>query len=100
MAYTYLILNTVFIACVVLALYKHFRKPNAAWWVTLSALLVLTSIFDSLIIWAGIVGYDTHKILGIYIGFAPLEDFFYAVLAAVLVPTVWHYFESKKDPTL
>jgi lycopene cyclase domain-containing protein len=49
-------------------------------------------VFDSLIIAAGIVGYDTAKILGIYIGTAPIEDFMYALLAAVIVPALWKGF--------
>jgi lycopene cyclase domain-containing protein len=99
MAYTYLILNTVFMACIIGALHKYIAKPNTAWWVTLGALLVLTAIFDSVIIWAAIVGYDATKLLGIYVGYAPVEDFFYALLAAVLVPTLWHYFETTKEHT-
>ena len=50
----------------------------------------MTAVFDNLIIMAGIVDYDPAKILGIYIYQAPVEDFFYAVLAAILVPTLWN----------
>ncbi len=77
-------------------LVKEFKRPGKNWWFTLGALLVLTLIFDNLIIWAGIVGYDTSKILGIYAGVAPIEDFFYAVLAVIIVPVLWKQFGDKK----
>jgi len=52
-------------------------------------LLVLTAIFDTLIIANNIVAYDIDKIIGVYIGKAPIEDFAYAVAATVLVPYIW-----------
>lgn len=93
MAFTYLILNLVFMACVLILTIKKLTSPSRAWWITLFVILFLTLIFDSLIIWAGIVGYDTTKILGLYIGYAPVEDFFYALLVCILVPMFWHQFE-------
>ena len=76
---------------------QYIKKPTKAWWLTLAILLVLTAVFDSLIIWAGIVGYDTQKILGLYVGKAPIEDFFYAVLAVIIVPALWNLFDTKKE---
>ncbi len=97
MAFTYLILNIVFIACIIFLFVQSYKKPSKTWWITLGALLVLTAVFDSLIVLAGIVGYDTSKILGIYIGYAPIEDFFYAVLAVILVPVFWQQFGPRKE---
>jgi hypothetical protein len=37
----------------------------------------------------GLVGYDPAKISGAFIGIAPLEDFAYALAAAVLLPSLW-----------
>lgn len=96
MAFTYVILNLVFLLCIVVLFMQSIKKPTKAWWLTLAILLVLTAVFDSLIIWAGIVGYDTQKILGLYVGKAPIEDFFYAVLAVVIVPALWNLFGDKK----
>jgi lycopene cyclase domain-containing protein len=76
---------------------QHLVKPSKAWWTTLIVLLILTAIFDSIIIAAGIVEYSPNKILGIYLGFAPIEDFFYAVLAVIIVPALWNVFETKKE---
>lgn len=62
---------------------------------TLVALLIMTALFDSLIIAAGIVGYDITRILGVYIGKAPVEDFAYAIAAALFVPALWEYYDKK-----
>ena len=94
MAFTYLIVNIVFIGIVLFLFAKSFQKPTPAWWITLAALLILTLIFDNLAIWAGMFHYAPEKILGIHIGLAPVEDFFYALLAALLIPTLWRHFGS------
>jgi len=49
-----------------------------------------------MIVYFEVVGYDTSKLLGVYVGYAPIEDFFYAILAAVLVPWAWNRFGAKK----
>jgi lycopene cyclase domain-containing protein len=87
---TYLILNIIFIAVVVALLRLKFARPSRAWLATLAILIVLTAIFDTIIIHFDIVGYDEGKLLGIYIGAAPIEDFFYAILAVILIPTLWN----------
>lgn len=96
MAFTYLIMNLIFLVCIAVLFMQHLVKPTKAWWYTLVALLILTAIFDSIIIGAGIVGYDPQKILGLHVGLAPIEDFFYAVLAVIMVPTLWNMFDTKK----
>ena len=63
--------------------------------VTLVVLIITTALFDSLIIAAGIVAYDTTKILGWYIGRAPIEDFAYAIFAGIAMPTLWHLVKRK-----
>ncbi len=93
MAFTYVILNIVFLLCIVGLFSAYIKKPTKAWWITLAVLLALTAVFDSIIIWAEIVGYNPAKILGISIGMAPIEDFFYAILAVILVPILWTRFK-------
>lgn len=61
-----------------------------------SALLLITAVFDNLMISVGLVGYDRHKISGLFIGIAPLEDFAYAVAAAVLLPSLWVLFAPRE----
>lgn len=92
---TYVVLNVVFLA-VVLAVLKWRRLLvwDRSAIVTLLILIVCTVVFDSLMITAGIFEYAASKILGIYIGAAPIEDFMYALLAAAIVPALWKGFGS------
>jgi len=96
MAITYLVMNLIFLVCIVVLFMQHLVKPTQAWWATLIILLILTAVFDSIIVGAGIVGYNPDKILGFRLGFAPVEDFFYALLAVIIVPALWNLFDSKK----
>ena len=90
---TYVALNTVFLVIVLAILkWRGLLVWNRSVVVTVCILIACTALFDSLIIAAGIVDYDTTKILGIYIGTAPIEDFMYALLAAVVVPALWKGF--------
>lgn len=94
MAFTYLVLNVVFMASIIFLFVKSFKKPTKAWWITLFALLLLTLIFDNLAIWADMFHYNTERILGIYLWLAPIEDFFYAIFAVLIVPTLWNHFKE------
>jgi lycopene cyclase domain-containing protein len=74
------------------------RAPRwVAMAITLGVLLVMTAIFDNVMIGIGLVGYDRALISGILIGRAPLEDFAYAVAAAVLLPSLWTLLARKRD---
>lgn len=101
----YLLLNgTVLLALALAGLICVSQVPKGEqrqsvtkpFWVTLLGVLVLTAVFDSLIIAAGIVGYDPTRILGIYIGRAPIEDFAYAAVSVMLVVIIWEYYEHKR----
>ena len=86
---TYLLVNLIFVALVIVVLGVRVRRPAKKTLLALLVLLILTAVFDSLIIHFGIVAYDTSKILGLYVGRAPIEDFFYAVLTLLIVVNVW-----------
>lgn len=58
-------------------------------------MLTLTLIFDNVIIGTGIVDYDPEKISGIRLGFAPIEDFAYTIVALILVPSLFNFLRSK-----
>lgn len=62
---------------------------------SLVVLVVLTAIFDNLMILAGLVAYDDALTSGIRLGVAPVEDFSYAVAAAVFVPSVWSVLTAR-----
>lgn len=87
---TYLILNSIFICIVCLTLKISRRSITKPLLLTFLVLLILTAVFDNLIILASIVNYDPSKILGIYIGKAPIEDFMYSLLAVLLLPALWN----------
>jgi lycopene cyclase domain-containing protein len=58
-------------------------------------MLVLTLVFDNLIIATGIVDYDPEKIFGLRLGVAPIEDFAYTLVALILVPSVFNLLRSR-----
>lgn len=94
---TYILLNVVFMAVVGSYLARRRAFDLRAAMITLALLLAMTAVFDNFIIMSGIVDYDPTKILGVYIYQAPVEDFFYALLAAILVPALWHRMEKDKS---
>ena len=50
---------------------------------------VLTAVFDSVLIGADIIRYDSTLISGIRVGLAPIEDFTYPLAAVLLVLSLW-----------
>ncbi len=85
----YLALNAVFIAASLLALLLVPKNRWPAYLIAMVPMLALTAVFDNLIIASGIVAYDASKISGLFIGFAPIEDFAYTIAAVLIVPSVW-----------
>lgn len=88
---TYWALNAVFLAVVVVVGVLAARRVRwAALGVTAVVLLVMTAVFDNIMIGVGLVAYDPERISGAFIGIAPLEDFAYAIAAVVGLPALWH----------
>lgn len=52
-------------------------------------LIVLTAIFDNLMIAVGLMTYASDRMSGVMIGRAPVEDLAYPVAAAMLLPALW-----------
>jgi lycopene cyclase domain-containing protein len=73
------------------------KRPTKRILLTVGILIVMTAIFDSIIIALGIVDYNPDKILGLYVGNAPIEDFFYAILAVLIVPVIWNGLSITKS---
>lgn len=105
---TYLALNAVFLAAVLavaamaLVVAKRSTGQRAASWLravglTLLALVVATAIFDNVMIAVGLVDYDPGAISGIFLALAPVEDFAYALAAAVLLPSLWVLLPKRTD---
>lgn len=91
---TYWLLNAPFLAAVGLVALAAVLARRAPRWRAVGlaaiALLLLTAVFDNVLVATGIVGYDASRISGVLVGVAPLEDFAYAVAAVVLLPSLWH----------
>ncbi len=61
------------------------REKNT--WVILAIMLVLTAIFDSLIV-GRVVTYTLASLSGIYIGIIPVEDFSYTFAAVIITLSI------------
>jgi lycopene cyclase domain-containing protein len=94
---TYLFLNLIFVLPV-LIVFLFLRKSASIAPIVLCliALFVMTALFDNFIVGSGIVDYDPTKILGLKLGFAPVEDFAYSLVAAILIPMLWLVQGRKK----
>ena len=87
---TYWALNAIFLAVVlVVAILARRRLRWAAVGITAAVLLVMTAVFDNIMISVGLVAYNESLISGAFIGVAPLEDFAYAIAAIVGLPSLW-----------
>ena len=94
---TYLIINIVILAILVFSFGVKPSLLNKKWWITLIGLLILTAVFDSVLVIFDIIAYNQDLILGLNVGAAPVEDFFYPLAAALIIPVLWKYFEKKND---
>ena len=69
------------------------RRPGLRWWlttaVTIAVLLVLTIVFDSLMIAADLFRYAEEDLLGVRILLTPLEDLAWPLAAGLLLPSLW-----------
>lgn len=61
------------------------------------ALLLLTAVFDTVMIASGLFAYSDAHISGLRIGLAPIEDFAYPLAAVILLPALWTYLGSRRD---
>lgn len=103
---TYWLLNLCFLlpAALVLgaALIRRRRqnRSNGAFLAALAGsvgvLLLLTAVFDNLMIAAGLFGYNPERISGAFLWLAPLEDFAYPLAAVLLLPALWELLGSRK----
>ena len=98
----YVALNAVFLSIVAVLLVATFivvkrRFPWRASLLTLGVVLVLTAVFDNVMIGVGLVAYDEALLSGLYIGIAPLEDFAYTLAIAAIVPCVWMLTERRAE---
>jgi len=65
------------------------------------ALLVMTGVFNNVIVGLGIVAYDPALVLGARVGLFPVEDLAYSIGAVLLLPSCWVLLERpcpRPDP--
>ncbi len=93
---TYPLLTAIVLG--IFAIYTLLMKRWINWKVLFPAaifMLLMTLVFDNLIIGSGIVDYDYSKTSEIRLFLAPIEDFAYTLVALVLVPSLFNFFRSK-----
>lgn len=92
---TYLLISLPFLAVagLVLAVAGHrgrlTRRVRLGAAAALVLLVLLTGVFDSVIIGLGIVDYTGANIAGARIGLAPVEDFLYPIAGLALLTGLW-----------
>jgi lycopene cyclase domain-containing protein len=93
---SYALLNLIFVLPVLVLLFAY--RWLVHWGTicyTLVALLLMTAVFDNFIVGSGVVAYDPQLLSGVFIGFAPIEDFAYTLVAALLSPLTWWWLGSR-----
>ena len=94
---TYIVLNIFFLMVVLIMLaWRRLLAFSRAVCLTLVVLLVMTIVFDSLLIYLGIVAYSLDKISGMRVGLAPIEDLLYSLLAGLAVPAIWKGLDRER----
>lgn len=81
-------------AAALIALTTSWRRHlGLGWWVqtllTVLGLVLLTIVFDSLMIAVDLFRYDHEQLLGLFVGLAPAEDLAWPVAAGLLLPSLW-----------
>ena len=92
MTYAGLAVGFLAASALVLVAAAVLRRPDRRWWLataaTALALVLLTVIFDNLMIAADLFRFDEAQLSGIRIGLAPLEDLAWPVAAAATLPAL------------
>jgi lycopene cyclase domain-containing protein len=74
-------------------LHRRSGRPADFSWqavgIATAVLLLLTAVFDNVIIGVGLVDYSEEHISGLRLGVAPIEDFSYSIAAVLLLPALW-----------
>ncbi|MBB5749865.1 lycopene cyclase domain-containing protein [Micrococcus sp. TA1] len=93
MSYPVLALAFLALAAAVAVVATRRRRLGPRWWavtgLTVLALMVLTAVFDNLMIAADLFRYNEELLVGWYLGLAPVEDFAWPLAAGLLLPSLW-----------
>jgi lycopene cyclase domain-containing protein len=78
------------------AIRPGFGRRVAASAIAAAMLVVLTAVFDNVMILSGLFTYPAEHVSGLRVGVAPLEDFAYPVCAAFLVPALFALYRRRR----
>lgn len=101
---TYLLMSLPFVGAAVIvfcagAVHANRRESVgryfASWAKTCLALLVLTAVFDNVMMAAGLFDYGSEEISGLRLGLIPLEDLLYPFAGALLLAGLWQLFGAN-----
>lgn len=100
---SYWALNLIFLAIVAVLVVATIASRRSPRWGAIGlvavVVLVMTAIFDNVMIGVGLVAYSPDRISGAFVGVAPLEDFAYAIAAVVGLPCLWALLPARKKAT-
>lgn len=71
------------------------RRGWAAVAIAASVVLLLTIVFDSIMIAVDLFRYDEALLLGPHVGLAPVEDLGYALIAVLVVVALWRLLPAR-----
>lgn len=105
---SYLQLDLIFLAVAgavaIAAAVATQRRPRsrrhhlvAAIGVAAAVTLLLTAVFDNIMIAIGLFTYEDDRLLGATVGRVPVEDFAYPLAAAILLPSLWILTGRRSD---
>lgn len=95
---TYLMLNSYFLYPIWFLYFARFRMTRFCKdRYPILALLLLTAVFDNVIVGTGIVAYDESLLSGIKVIYAPIEDFAYALVVVPLVALLKDFLGAKRE---
>ncbi|GAA1764761.1 lycopene cyclase domain-containing protein [Agromyces humatus] len=98
---TYLLLSAVFLALAAIVAAVAWRNAPPghliATAVTVTTLIVLTAVFDTVMIATGLFAYADEHISGVRIGLAPVEDFAYPIAGVLLLTGLWTLMTRQRD---
>ena len=103
MSYAGLALLFLLAAAVLTAVTARVAGLSRRWWcatgLVAAALLVLTAVFDSLMIAADLFRYDTDSLTGFRVLLVPVEDFAWPLVAVLVLPALWELLglRSRRD---
>jgi lycopene cyclase domain-containing protein len=96
---TYALLSLVFLALATAALALALAvSPDRSallrrWWrpvlIAAAVVLVLTAVFDNVMVAVGLMTYSAAHTSGATLGLVPIEDFAYPLAALLLLPALW-----------